>query len=134
MRSPSVEEPLLIEIYPKHKKRITSVGPVVSTKEKKLNINAKLDHNDIFRVIQPAQDRQEQHKNANNANAPASAYVTLDSNRKVSRIIHADWNQAEDNIFLSGYAGSQCFAMVLANIVRAAIIPPRQWNKNILNK
>jgi len=134
MRSPSVEEPLLIEIYPKHKKRITSVGPVVSTKEKKLNINAKLDHNDIFRVIQPAQDRQEQHKNANNANAPASAYVTLDSNRKVSRIIHADWNQAEDNIFLSGYAGSQCFAMVLANIVRAAIIPPRQWNKNILNR
>jgi hypothetical protein len=31
------------------------------------------------------------------------------------------------------FAGVQCFAMALANIVRAAIVSPSRWNKIILD-
>lgn len=30
-------------------------------------------------------------------------------------------------------AGKQCFTMVMANIIRAAILPPSRWTCNILN-
>lgn len=45
----------------------------------------------------------------------------------MSRIVRASWIQANQEVFTSGYAGVQCCAMVLANIVRASILPPCKW-------
>lgn len=36
-------------------------------------------------------------------------------------------------VFTSRYAGVQCSAMSLTNIVRTAILGPNQWDVNILN-
>ena len=46
---------------------------------------------------------------------------------EVSRIVHASWHQADD-IFVSCCAGIQRAATVLANNVRATILPPGRWN------
>ncbi|GFV65002.1 uncharacterized protein TNCV_763441 [Trichonephila clavipes] len=50
-----------------------------------------------------------------------------------SRIVRASWHQANDRVFISGFAGVQCCAMVLANILRAYIPSPKHWSTNELN-
>ncbi|KAL4721735.1 hypothetical protein ACJJTC_014268 [Scirpophaga incertulas] len=45
----------------------------------------------------------------------------------LQRIIRASWHQGDYDVFTSGYAGVQCSAMSLANIVRTAILSPNQW-------
>ena len=51
----------------------------------------------------------------------------------VARIVRASWNQNNQAVFTSGYAGVQCCAMALANIIRAYIYPPKQWSTNTLD-
>ena len=55
-----------------------------------------------------------------------SAYVPIG----FSRIVRASLHQAND-IFISGFAGIQCAAMVLTNIVRATI---GRWNTLAINR
>lgn len=57
------------------------------------------------------------------------AYISIG---EVSRILLSSWNQANEEVFTSGYAGVQCCSMVLANIVRAVILP-REWSTNTLD-
>lgn len=100
---------------------------------------ARLDPEDIIRVVEPI-EQQEQHVQSQDIEDDViqverrSAYIPLDKNRNISRILTADWHQGNSNIFRSGYAGVQCFAMAIANIVRAEILSPLQWDKNVLNK
>ena len=51
----------------------------------------------------------------------------------LSRIVRTSWNQSNE-IFQSGHVGHQCFAMVVVNLIRAAILPLRQWDANVLNR
>ncbi|VVC96008.1 unnamed protein product, partial [Leptidea sinapis] len=65
-----------------------------------------------------------------NENEIRNAFIPINN---VARIIRASWHQGDYNVFTSRYAGVQCSAMSLANIVRAAILSPNQWHFNILN-
>ncbi|KAG5683578.1 hypothetical protein PVAND_012851 [Polypedilum vanderplanki] len=67
------------------------------------------------------------------ASSTQNAYVTTDKKENVSRILRASWDQGNLNVFPE-FGGTQCFGMVLANIVRAAILPPSRWTKNILDE
>ncbi|GFR21146.1 ATP-dependent DNA helicase [Trichonephila clavata] len=49
------------------------------------------------------------------------------------RVLRASWHQGNNQVFNTNHAGSQCCAMVLANITRAAILAPHSWTNNILN-
>ncbi|KAK2710518.1 hypothetical protein QYM36_011897 [Artemia franciscana] len=60
-----------------------------------------------------------------------SAYIPITS---TSRIIYASSNQANSDTFTFGYAGVQCFTMALANIIRAALFHPTNWNSNVLDE
>jgi hypothetical protein len=103
-----------------------------------VNHFAQLNINDIIRIVpaeQPAQQQPPPQDNAiqvQNANAPNQNVFKRISD--TSRILRASWHQGRDLIFTSGHAGIQCFSMVIANIVRAAILPPNRWNKNIINQ
>ncbi|KAG5666753.1 hypothetical protein PVAND_014765 [Polypedilum vanderplanki] len=99
-----------------------------------VNNSARLETQDIIRVI-PAETNQQQSTATESTTAPStrSAYVTTDKKKNISRILRASWHQANLNVFPE-FGGTQCFAMVLANIVRAAILPPSRWTKNILDE
>jgi len=59
----------------------------------------------------------------------------LSDYKKISNkasIVRASWHQANRKIF-GKYAGVQCCAMSIANIVRAAILSPQKWNAAIVN-
>ncbi|KAG5680059.1 hypothetical protein PVAND_009589 [Polypedilum vanderplanki] len=97
-----------------------------------VNNSARLETRDIIRVI-PAETNQQLNTATESTAAPLprSAYITTDKKKNVSRILRASWHQANLNVFPE-FGGTQCFAMVLANIVRAVILPPSRWTKNIL--
>ncbi|KAG5674477.1 hypothetical protein PVAND_004445 [Polypedilum vanderplanki] len=99
-----------------------------------VNNSACLETRDIIRVI-PAETNQQPNTNESTTAEPStrSAYVPIDKKKNVSRILRASWHQANLNVFPE-FGGTQCFAMVLANIVRAAILPPSRWTKNILDE
>ena len=59
-----------------------------------------------------------------------SAYMPIG---EVLWIVSALWHQAND-IFTSGYAGIQCAAMALVNIIRAKILPPGRWNASAMDR
>ncbi|GIY78098.1 uncharacterized protein CEXT_566231 [Caerostris extrusa] len=50
-----------------------------------------------------------------------------------SIIVRASWHKGNDLIFTSGFAGIQCCAMALANILRDSILSPQYWSTNMLN-
>lgn len=104
-------------------------------KDVTINHFARFDPQDIIRVIPPEKPQQQEHVIHEQGNDVEirNAYVALDRNVNISRIVRATWNQSNSEIFQSGYAGVQCFGMVLSNIVRAVIISPSRWNTNILN-
>lgn len=65
-------------------------------------------------------------------NQPAeNLYVAINN---VSQVLRASWNQSTSSIFTSAYAGVQCCAMALANVFRASIHTPNQWNQSILDQ
>ncbi|KAG5685123.1 hypothetical protein PVAND_014319 [Polypedilum vanderplanki] len=99
-----------------------------------VNDSARLETRDIIRVI-PAEINQQQSTTTESTTEPSvrSAYISTDKKKNVSRILRASWHQANLNVFPE-FGGTQCFAMVLANIVRAAILPPSRWTKNILDE
>ncbi|KAG5680198.1 hypothetical protein PVAND_009723 [Polypedilum vanderplanki] len=98
-----------------------------------VNNSARLETRDIIRVI-PAETNQQQNTTEPiAASSTQSAYVSTDKKKNVSRILRASWHQANLNVFPE-FGGTQCFAMVLANIVQAAILPPSRWTKNILDE
>ncbi|XP_063899054.1 uncharacterized protein LOC135119158 [Helicoverpa armigera] len=74
-------------------------------------------------LLEPVSDMAET-TNANNA------YTMITDSM---RILRASWNQDNKQVFNANYTGRQCFAMVLANITRAAILMPHLWTNNILN-
>lgn len=50
----------------------------------------------------------------------------------LSRILQASWHQANVEVFTSGFAGVQCCAIAMSNIIRASITSLQQWSKNTL--
>ncbi|GBP34215.1 hypothetical protein EVAR_30768_1 [Eumeta japonica] len=52
----------------------------------------------------------------------------------VFRILQALWHQGNLEVITSGYAGAQCCAMAMSNIIRVSITPPQQWSKNTLDQ
>ena len=100
-------------------------------KDVKVNLSARLNTQDVIRVI-PVQRQRPNEPIDQATDAPnCSAYMRIND---LSRIVRASWNQSNEEIFHSGHAGHQCFAMVMANLIRAAILPPSQWNINVLNR
>lgn len=89
--------------------------------------NAHVNEQDLMRL----DTNQTEQDNTTEQRDQTSAYVSIG---EASRIVRASWHQGNDSIFRSGYAGVQCCAMVLANIVRAAILPPSRWNTLTLDK
>ncbi|CAG9799443.1 unnamed protein product [Chironomus riparius] len=84
--------------------------------------DVRLNQNDLI--------REQQAEEESGQNQETSAYKEIGTS---SRILRASWHQGNESMFTSGYAGVQCAAMVLANIVRAVIIPPNQWTKLMLD-
>ncbi|KAL4706339.1 hypothetical protein ACJJTC_016633 [Scirpophaga incertulas] len=82
--------------------------------------NVRIEQSDIIRVQEPQREPQElrgQYKLCNS----------------VSRILQASHHQGNLTIY-PDTAGKQCCAMAFANIVRASIVPPRQWSKMMLDE
>ncbi|GBM01464.1 hypothetical protein AVEN_209285-1 [Araneus ventricosus] len=100
-------------------------------KDVRVNRFARLNTQDVIRVI-PTQQQRPNEIDDKATDAPTrSAYMRIND---LSRIVRASWNQRNEQIFQSGHAGYQCFAMVVANLIRAAILPPSQWDTNVLNR
>ncbi|GBO41872.1 hypothetical protein AVEN_143063-1 [Araneus ventricosus] len=100
-------------------------------KDVRVNRFARLSTQDVIRVI-PTQQQRPNELDTKATDAPTrSAYMRIND---LSRIVRASWNQRNEKIFQSGHAGFQCFAMVVANLIRAAILPPCQWDTNVLNR
>ncbi|GIY31477.1 ATP-dependent DNA helicase [Caerostris extrusa] len=97
-------------------------------KDVTIDQNVAINEEDIIRVekasVEIAVETNEE------PTGDASAYVEISDS---SRIIHASWHQGNDLMFTSGFAGVQCCAMTLANILRASILSPQYWSTNILN-
>ncbi|GIY57521.1 ATP-dependent DNA helicase [Caerostris darwini] len=97
-------------------------------KDVTIDQNVAINEEDIIRVekasVEIAVETNEE------PTGDASAYVEISDS---SRIIRASWNQGNDLILTSGFAGVQCCAMTLANILRASILSPQYWSSNILN-
>ncbi|ABF70519.1 hypothetical protein [Trichoplusia ni ascovirus 2c] len=74
--------------------------------------------------------RKSRYKQSGFHNSSKDYKVTNDGNR----ILCASWNQANSTVFQSGFSGSQCGAMVVANIVRAMLIKPGRWTREILDE
>ncbi|KAG5666270.1 hypothetical protein PVAND_017605 [Polypedilum vanderplanki] len=98
-----------------------------------VNNSARLETRDIIRVIPVETNQQNTVTESTAAPSARSAYVPIDKKKNVSRILRASWHQGNLDVFPE-FGGIQCYAMVLANIVRAAILPPSRWTKNILDQ
>lgn len=86
-----------------------------------IDTNARIEQSDMIRVQEPS--RRE-------AQEPRGQYKPCNS---VSRILHASHHQGNITLYPET-GGRQCCAMAFANIVRASIVPPRQWNKMIFDE
>lgn len=87
---------------------------------------AQIDDQELVRLSLPELPEEEESER----NVIRNAFIPIND---VARIMRASWHQGDHNVFTSGYTGVQCSAMSLANIVRAAILNPNQWDVNILN-
>ncbi|GFU38688.1 ATP-dependent DNA helicase [Nephila pilipes] len=101
-------------------------------KDVAINHFARLESEDIIRVI-PAENNEdinpeiEQHDN-DEETRKSTKYKRVSDN---SRIVHASWNQSHPTFSNAGY---QCYAMVVANMIRASILPPPLWNRSVLDE
>ncbi|GBM16803.1 hypothetical protein AVEN_9390-1 [Araneus ventricosus] len=86
-----------------------------------------MDEQDFIRVDETAQLIN--HQNYDDSNA-GSSYMPI---TEMSRIIRASWHQGNKEVLTTGYAGVQCCAMVVANIIQSAIFPSQIWTANTLN-
>ncbi|GFR06815.1 ATP-dependent DNA helicase [Trichonephila clavata] len=97
-------------------------------KDVTIDQNVVINEGDIIRAKEaPAEIAEETN---DEATEDTSAYMRIND---CSRIVRASWHQANDSIFISGFSGVQCCAMVLANILRAYILSPQHWSTNDLN-
>ncbi|GFR18851.1 gamma-glutamylaminecyclotransferase [Trichonephila clavata] len=97
-------------------------------KDVTIDPNVVINEEDIIRAEEaPAEMAEESN---GEATVDTSAYMRSND---FSRIVRASWHQANDSIFISGFAGVQCCAMVLVNILRAYILSPQHWSTNDLN-
>ncbi|GBP80546.1 hypothetical protein EVAR_39416_1 [Eumeta japonica] len=84
-------------------------------KDVTIDQNVVIEENDIIRVEEiPTEIAVE---TTEDPTVNASDYMKLNDS---SRIVRASWHQGNDLIFTSGFAGVQCCAMALANILRLA--------------
>ncbi|CAG5001922.1 unnamed protein product [Parnassius apollo] len=97
-------------------------------KDVRIDDNAQISDQELVRLSVP--ELSEDEASERNENEIRNAFIPINN---VARIIRASWHQGDYNVFTSRYAGVQCSAMALANIVRAAILSPNQWDVNILN-
>lgn len=95
----------------------------------RINRGAQLNTHDVIRII-PAPSDQNESTDQPTDTPPRIAYSRINDS---ARIVRASWNQNNEEIFQSGNAGRQCFAIVVANLIRATILPPGQWDTNVLN-
>jgi len=94
--------------------------------------NIDLDQQALVRITQqPSEASDQQPAEVCNNQPTENLYVAINN---VSRVLRASWNQSTSSIFTSAYAGVQCCAMALANVVRASIHTPNQWNQSILDQ
>ena len=89
--------------------------------------NVVMSDDDIVRVEAPPEVAVETSEEPSEG---ASAYMSIN---EFARIVRSSWHQGNDTIFISGYAGVQCCAMALSNILRASVLIPRRWSTNTLN-
>ncbi|XP_044597317.1 uncharacterized protein LOC123273901 [Cotesia glomerata] len=97
-------------------------------KDVTIDQNVVIDNEDIIRVEQAPPEIPE--KTSEEPTEETSAYMSISDS---SRIVRASWHQGNDAIFTSGFAGVQCCAMALSNILRASILTPQHWSTNTLN-
>lgn len=90
--------------------------------------NVQLDERALIRITEQIQKETTE---VHNEPQQTSFYISINN---VSRILRASWHQGNMAIFTSPYAGVQCCAMVLANIVRASVISPSTWTNNTLDR
>ena len=94
-------------------------------KDVKIDKNVRMNVEDLARVFEKPQQQLNEVINQEH-----HFYKRIN---EVSRIVRASWSQDNRDVFTSGYAGVQCCAMTLANIVRAFIYPPTNWSSNTLD-
>ncbi|GFU30748.1 ATP-dependent DNA helicase, partial [Nephila pilipes] len=99
---------------------------------KAINHFARLESEDIIRVIAAKSNgvinlEMEQYDNYKEARK-STKYRRVSDN---SRTVHASWNQSHPTFKNAGY---QYYAMVVANTIRASILPPPLWNRSILDE
>ncbi|CAG5055549.1 unnamed protein product [Parnassius apollo] len=97
-------------------------------KDVRIDDNAQISDQELVRLSVP--ELSEDEASERNENEIRNAFIPINN---VARIIRASWHQGDYNVFTLRYASVQCSAMSLANIVRAAILSPNQWDVNILN-
>ncbi|GFQ72034.1 ATP-dependent DNA helicase [Trichonephila clavata] len=103
--------------------------------------DAQILQEDLIRVTQAINNENAQNNNQallENATVSAvgEATNTNDAYKMINnsiRVLRASWHQGNNQVFNTNHAGSQCCAMVLANITRAAILAPHSWTNSILN-
>ncbi|GFQ76382.1 ATP-dependent DNA helicase [Trichonephila clavata] len=106
-----------------------------------INNDAQILQEDLIRVTQAINNENAQNNNQAllepaTVSAVGEATNTNDAYKMINNLIHvlrASWHQGNNQVFNTNHAGSQCCAMVLANITRAAILAPHSWTNNILN-
>lgn len=105
-----------------------------------LNNDAHILQEDLIRVTQAINDENVQNNNqtllepatesavgqATNANG---AYSVISNSL---RVLRASWHQGNNQVFNTNHAGSQCCAMVLANITRV-MLPPHTWTNYFIH-
>ena len=96
-------------------------------KDVEINKNVRMDVEDLVRIVEKPQ--QQLHEVIDKEHQD-NFYKKING---VSRILRASWSQDNRDVFTSGYAGVQCCAMTLANIVRAFVYPPQNWSTNTLD-
>lgn len=90
------------------------------------NRNVELNEQVLVRITQQSSgDTEVQEVNGFIEQQPPKPRIVINER---ARVINASWNQASMEIFKSAFAGVQCSAMALANIVKASIVSSSQWN------
>ncbi|GFR03235.1 ATP-dependent DNA helicase [Trichonephila clavata] len=103
--------------------------------------DAQILQEDLIRVTQAINNENAQNNNqalleTATVSAVGEATNTNDAYKMINnsiRVLRASWHQGNNQVFNTNHAVSQCCAMVLANITRAAILAPHSWTNNILN-
>lgn len=91
-------------------------------KDVRVNQFARLETHDVIRVIPANTEITEVLCDKQDRNEP-TVNIGFKQINPLSRILRASWNQGDPEVFQSGNAGRQCFAMVVSNCIRATILP-----------